>query len=128
MKETIVPPQTEGSSLDTEFQVKCGSTAEALGQFRISESRLLDVNKWHLLCGPLSAKFELVTTDGTAVDRHAIEGDYFRIAIPGPGPAEGDGFDWVRIEQIEVQGGPSTSEQRVSMRVRPAPKPGGDKS
>jgi hypothetical protein len=128
MKETVIPPQREGSSLDTDYQITCESVHEALGQFRISSVRLLDVNNWHLLCGPLSSRFEIVSMTGVLVERHAIEGDYFRISIPAPGPVGGDGFDWVRIEQIEEKGDASTAEQRISMRVRPASNPAGDQS
>lgn len=29
-------------------------------------------------------------------------GDYLRIDIPGPGPAGGEGNDWVRVEKIDT--------------------------
>lgn len=128
MKETVVPPQRDGSQLDTEYRIECASLGEAVGQFRISATRLLDVNQWHLLCGPLSSRFEIVSATGLLVNRRAMEGDYFRIAIPAPGPAGGDGFDWVRIEQIEQKGDDASSEQRLSIRVRPAPNPGGEQT
>jgi hypothetical protein len=128
MKETVIPPQQEGSSLDTGYHVDCSTQARALRQFRISSARLLNVNVWQALCGPLSSRFEVVSGSGAVVKRSAKEGDYFRIAIPAPGPQGGDGFDWVRIEEIERRSDPGSDEDRLSMRVRPAPNPQGEGS
>jgi hypothetical protein len=128
MSEPLIPPQWEGSRLDTAYHIDCGSHTQASRQFLVSCSRLLNVNEWHVLCGALSSRFEVVSTSGVPVDRLAREGDYFRINIPAPGPLEGDGYDWVRIERIEHHNDLVTDEDRVSMRVRPAPNPTGEKS
>jgi hypothetical protein len=123
MRETMIPPQQQGGQLDTDYSVRCSSDKEAMERFRVSASRLLNVNEWDVLCGPLSARFEVTSPAGTPVNQRALEGNYFRISIPAPGPAEGDGFDWVRIEKIEHSVDPMQDEARMSMRVRPASNP-----
>lgn len=128
MSEPIIPPQREGSRVDIGYHIDCGSHTQATRQYLVSCSRLLNVNEWHILCGALSSRFEVVSTSGIPVDRLAREGDYFRINIPAPGPVEGDGYDWVKIERIEHHSDTHTDEERVSMRVRPAPNPLGEKS
>jgi hypothetical protein len=123
MRETVIPPQQQGGQLDTDYSVKCSSSEEAMERFRVSAARLLNVNEWDVLCGPLSAKFEVTSPAGTPVNQRAHEGNFFRISIPAPGPDEGDGFDWVRIEAIEHRVDPMLDEARMSMRVRPASNP-----
>jgi hypothetical protein len=53
--------------------------------------------------------------------RSPLPGDYFKIDIPGPGPATGDGYDWVRIEAVEEINNPEV--ESVLVRVRPASNP-----
>jgi hypothetical protein len=126
MKETVVPPQEVGAKLDTDFAVTCATREQGIELFRASSQRLLDVNEWHLLCGPPTARFEVVSPQGVPVSRMAMERDFFRISIPGPGPLEGGGFDWVQIETIESRVDAVLDEARLSMRVRPAASPVGD--
>src|SRR5262245_36055401 len=126
MKETVIPRQQQGGKLDTDFDIFCASRVEAAVQFRISAARMLNVNAWDRICAGLSAHFEITTSAGIPVQRQALAGDYFRISIPGPGSVEGDGYDWVRIETIEHAKDTDRDEDRLSMRVRPAPNPTND--
>jgi hypothetical protein len=128
MRETVIPPQEQGGQLDTDYSVTCSSNEEAMERFRISAGRLLNVNEWDVLCGPVSARFEVTSPAGTPVNQRAHEGNFFRISIPAPGPVEGDGYDWVRIEEIEHRVDPALDEARMSMRVRPASNPSRDGS
>lgn len=92
----------------------------------MAASRLLNVNDWDKVCGPMSAKFTLTDSSGTPVERRARPGDYFRIDIHLPGPVAGGGFDWVRIETIEDDRDPTGPVEQLAVRVRPAPNPAGD--
>ena len=61
--------------------------------------------------------------NGNKLYRRAREGDYLRINIPGPGNKSGEGYDWVRIEQIEFTDDESESYEYVAMKVRPCKSP-----
>ena len=47
--------------------------------------------------------FQLSDATVTAIDRVVRPGDYFRINIPGPNNKKGQGYDWVRVEEVEEQ-------------------------
>lgn len=123
MEQNVVPEQEHGSKVDTDFSCTTTSRGEALALFRLSAGRLLNVNEWDTLCGPASAKFEVTDSNGVPVDAHATEGYFFRISIPAPGPVEGEGYDWVRVEMIGHLRDQGKDEEQVSMRVRPAASP-----
>lgn len=119
----IVPGQQKGGQVDVENSVTPPSLRRARRIFEIAASRLLNVNDWDKICGPVSAKFTLTDNKGLAVTRKARAGDYFKIDIHVPGPVEGDGFDWVRIETIEDDRDPTGPVEQLAIRVRPAPNP-----
>jgi hypothetical protein len=123
MKESVVPQQEQGARLDTNFVYHAQSPEDARLAYGRSVHRLLDVNHWDKICGTGSARFEVTNEEGIPVDSTAREGLYFRIAIPAPGPIEGNGYDWVRVERIEVRAEATHDEEQFSMRVRPAANP-----
>ncbi len=55
------------------------------------------------LSGKATADFELRDSHGKEEHRLARVNDYFKIDIPGPRSAAGDGYDWVKVEAIEEQ-------------------------
>lgn len=118
-----VPEQYKGKKLDVDNEVRLSSMEEAQQVFHVAAGRLLDVNEWAEICGPASADFALTDERGNPVHRDPVPGDFFRIDVPGPGPASGDGYDWVRIEYLEDLRNPGASEESITMRVRPAPSP-----
>ena len=83
--------------------------------------RLQNVNQWKEYAGNISADFRLVDKLGREVQRKAKKGDYFKIDIPGPGSKSGDGYDWVRIE--EVVSTSAANAESFGFRVRPADNP-----
>jgi hypothetical protein len=119
----IIPPQNEGSRLDTDHEVKAANEMEAKQLFNLAASRLLDVNCWDELCGPASAVFRLTDDQGNEITGPAKTGNYFKIDVPGPGPTAGEGYDWVKIEAMDDQRNPASNEESVTMRVRPASSP-----
>jgi hypothetical protein len=124
MQTEIIPVQKEGSQSDNEHTVVCRSREEAVNLFTAARKRLLDVNKWESYCnGLISADFTLCDAKGNPVKRLAQEDDYFKIDIPGPGPVEGDGYDWVQIENVVAARQPHADMELISIRVRPAPSP-----
>ena len=121
--ETIIPPQQEGNQLDTEYSITAPSPKQARKFFTVARNRLLNINGWSTYAGPLSAEFILTDKRGKEVNRQAGVGDYFKINIPGPGPAAGDGYDWVKVESMEDFPDPSSETEILSMTVRPASNP-----
>ena len=119
----LVPEQLTGGQSNTEHSVTAKSRQEALDIFKRAYKRLLNINIWNKLSGKASADFELRDRDGQEGHRLARVNDYFMIDIPGPGPASGEGYDWVRVEEIEDKTNPETDEETFSMRVRPCTDP-----
>lgn len=119
-----IPPQLTGNSTNDSQSIILPSTDEARLLFEKAMNRLLSVNNWKDLSGAASASFQLVSSNGHPQDRMAAPGDYIRINVPGPGSIEGDGFDWVRVEDIREQIYVPDNSFSFIMRVRPAARPG----
>lgn len=117
----ITPDQQSGSATNSQHTVSLSSPGEASRFFELAKSRLQDVNRWQQLCGEASAVFTLTDGNGQEVNRRVQKGDYFKIDIPGPGNKAGDGYDWVRVEEIEDTNNPE--KELFAIRVRPAPNP-----
>jgi hypothetical protein len=118
-----VPPQEVGKKTDITAHVEATDREEAHRVFAEAKKRLLDINHWANISSGISASFVLTDCRGIIKKCSPEVGDYFRIDIPGPGTAAGDGFDWVRIEMIEEEPDCLGPKEFVVMRVRPAPQP-----
>ena len=119
--EEIIPEQHTGKVIDTTDSIELDSAEQAEIFFREVKGRLLNVNSWGNIAGVVSADFQVVDKDGREVNRPVREGDYFKIDIPGPGSPDGEGRDWVRVEEIK-----SVSDigmESLGIRVRPSPNP-----
>ena len=123
-EKEAVPEQQSGVQTNTESSVDLSSAEEAKSVYEEVKSRLLQVNNWHQYAGKLTADFQLTDRDGNEVSRRVEKGDHFKIDIPGPGPATGDGFDWVKVEAIEEK--EEGDERSIVVRVRPATNPNND--
>lgn len=121
----IIPDQHRGNEIEAEAYVELADNNAAANFFETAKERLLNANKWHQVAGIISASFQAVDKNGTEVNRIIEKGDYLRIDIPGPGSKEGDGYDWVMIEELkEISEG---NIQSIGFRVRPTPNPLSDK-
>jgi hypothetical protein len=119
-QEQNIPVQQEGGKTDVTASITLDSDFAAKQFFQLACQRLKDVNKWHEVCGSEATTFALIDGDGNATSRDAHEGDYFKINIPGPGNSAGDGFDWVRVEEIALK---EEEEDVFFIRVRPTDPP-----
>jgi hypothetical protein len=119
-----IPEQYKGDQSDVGQHVDASTPRQAHSNFVEAARRLLNVNSWHDIAGPGSATFQLTDEQERKVDRMAKVGDFIRIDIPGPGPATGDGYDWVRIEAIEDKPDPGADHESLIIHVRPASNPG----
>ncbi|HVG16836.1 MAG TPA: hypothetical protein VM935_17830 [Chitinophagaceae bacterium] len=118
---SIVPEQNKGSQSNTEASQDFASAEEAVHFYSLARKRLLNVNEWHQVAGTLSADFALTDNEGNPITREPKESDHFKIDIPGPGPANGDGYDWVRVEEIAESN--EESGESMTIRVRPSTSP-----
>jgi hypothetical protein len=128
MKETPVPANVVGKPTDLHATHTFSSASDAVTAFNLGAKNLLDPSGWHKLAGWASAHFTLVAPDGWPVERPAMEGDYLKIDVPGPGPAAGDGYDWVKVEWLEEDRDPSAGIERIGIQLRPCPEPGAKRS
>ncbi len=124
--EDIVPEQNVGAESNTEARKAFSTIDEARRAFTRTKQRLLTPNLWQQYAGSATAKFILCDAAGVEVDRTPEVGDHFKIDIPGPGPLTGDGFDWVKVEAIEDEGG--SEEECAAIRVRPTTNPQNQKA
>ena len=122
----IVPAQFVGQEIEVEATKELKDEAGAKSLYNMAKRKLLDVNNWKKIAGAISAQFQIIDDKGETVTRDVKKGDYLRINIPGPGSKEGDGYDWVLVEELkEINMG---SLQSVGFRVRPTENPFGEKN
>ena len=120
----IIPEQKNGGKSDNAFSVNCHSKQDAIILYRESVDKLLDVNNWENISkGIIKAAFKLCDSYGNEVERLPQEGDYFKIDIPGPGSVDGEGYDWVKIENIFSGADTITDTDLIRINVRPASCP-----
>lgn len=118
-----LPAQVTGRQTDFVHEKKFESVKDAHNAFREAAGRLLSVNNWHVYSGAGSAKFMLCNNQGIVVDVMAEEGFFISIDLPAPGSDQGDGLEWVMIEQLASEGDDHTAEEYVVMTVRPVSDP-----
>ncbi|MEI9918394.1 MAG: hypothetical protein WDO14_06270 [Bacteroidota bacterium] len=118
-----IPVQHTGEHSDIEERIESSTLRQAHSTFVEAARRLLNINEWRDLSGPLSASFMHADSNGRKLDRVPKPGDLIRINIPGPGTATGEGYDWVRIETIEDKPNPAGNEELFLIRVRPVSSP-----
>lgn len=118
-----VPQQKEGTKKDIDHTVTAADENEARKLFIIARNRLVDVNHWKNFSGPASATFRLTDQSGNEVMRNVENGDLLKIDLPAPGPAEGKGYDWVKVEAVEESADPNGEKESIAIRVRPTPSP-----
>lgn len=99
MSTKLIPNQEKGKSVDLVETVTTEQVDTAKQLFHNAVSLLSRPGLWHETAGSLSASFSI---EGKQKDEPVQKGDYVRINIPGPGLAEGDGKDWVRVEAVET--------------------------
>jgi hypothetical protein len=121
MENLLVPEQTLGSEMDALAAQLCESEAAAIVFYQVCKKRLFDVNNWAQFCGTNATEFQLTDLQGNPIST-IEEGVLIRIDIPGPGTQAGDGYDWVKVEQIAQQGESELTEW-AGFRVRPCANP-----
>lgn len=120
----IVPPQRVGTKTGATKSIETLTRHQARFLFGKAKLRLLDINQWSYLCGKPSADFKITDEAGQLLDTVNPEiGHLIRISIPGPENNDGNGYDWVRIEQFEDHKDDFNDEEHFGFRVRPVKNP-----
>lgn len=122
-----IPPQRKGIKTDTVSSIKHISEKKAIEHFLVVKARLLNISEWDKVSGKVSAMFKLTDATGNPVKRKPIPGDHIRIDLPAPKTDDGEGYEWVVIEQVDDQSNATTDEEYLSIRVHPANSPLNDK-
>ena len=118
----IIPANNVGKAVDLEHCVTEDSIEEAGTTFKRACKRLLNPPVWHQLSGAISASFKLETQSKVDAHRLAQINDFLVIDIPGPGSTAGDGYDWVKVDNI-VENADPAAEQSFGMTLKAAPNP-----
>ena len=117
----LIPPEGEGRTITASAKKKLDDEESAKSYYEKVKHRLLNVNGWHDIAGTMSAEFQLTDAEGNEVQREVDKGDHFRVAIKGPGSTAGEGYDWVRVEDVkEVH---EENVDSVAVRVKPTTNP-----
>ncbi|WP_285008492.1 hypothetical protein [Pedobacter faecalis] len=119
-----VPEQKVGSEMNAVERRTFDSEQEAMAFFEQVKNRMLDVNQWANMAKLPMSTFQLIGSSRVRAERLAVDGDYIRIDVPGPGTLAGCGYDWVRIERISAQKYPNVDV--LTMTVRPSVNPMND--
>ena len=126
---SLIPDNITGKQTDVEHSITVDNREDAQEAFKRAYKRMLNINIWHKLSGFASAHFVLEDKNGIEEHRLAQLHDVFRIDIPGPGPASGDGYDWVQVEAIIDDTNSEGENESFGIRVRSCKnphKPGGE--
>ncbi len=122
--EEVIPAQHSGAESSTVYSVSTKTVEEAMQLFSRAKANLLNINNWKQLAGAGSASFQLTDDQGNQLPGPPEKGNYLKINIPAPGAAGSDGYDWVKIEEIE-DGHTDRTKDWIIIRVRPAEQPQG---
>ena len=125
LDNSIVPENKIGKAVDIEHSITVAES-EAKKVYETARERLLNPGCWQKLSGSASATFEVISVDNVSL-KEVRENDYLRIDIPGPGAAEGDGFDWVKVETIE-EDKVQNADRSIALKLRASPNPNSDKT
>ncbi len=121
MENESIPAQLKGTQMDAESEHVLGNQEEAKAFYGICKQKLFDINNWDKVCESKATLFQLTDEQGELISI-VKEGCLIRIDIPGPGTSAGDGYDWVRVEEIIGQQD-NEQEQWDGFTVRPCANP-----
>jgi hypothetical protein len=120
----IIPKQYIGSQTGATTKLKTDRRHDALLLFQAASKRLLDINNWQKLCGNSGAEFILTDKNGEPLyNMNPKIGNLIRIKLPAPSNKEGDGFDWVGVEEFEDSKSLLSDSEVFGFRVRPVDNP-----
>lgn len=121
---SLIGNQYTGKEMEIQATLRLPNTKAAQRFYPIARERLLQINSWHDIAGVLAARFTVTDAEGKPVSQQVQSGNLLKIDIPAPGNSEGDGYDWVRVEELLES--KNSALQWIGFRVRPVSAPGSD--
>lgn len=112
-----IPEQHSGNKHDAVESKECHSMEDALTCYSYAVKRLKNIHTW----GDLVKDMDAVHYDNSASQTKSspVVGNYIRNILPGPGNPDGDGHDWVKIQEVHE----SPDQIEYSMMVKPCQNP-----
>ena len=123
MLEIKLPEQYTGGQTDNSETISIESSDLAKQKYKKIKNKLLDINNWHIIAEGLSGIF--ILTDDQGKDKKGLPkvDDFIKIKIPIPGPISGEGFDWVKIENIQESFDSNEDNEYLFFTLRPGTNP-----
>ena len=121
-KDQIVPPNEIGKKVDLHFSETGNSIEKAISIFKKARERLLNPAHWNEVAVVAMATIKVACETEGDLERPVKVNDYLMIDIAGPGPAAGEGYDWVKVESIEENVDPAADES-IGMKLRATANP-----
>ena len=119
----LIPKQETGKQYDNIESIICADAVEAKNKYATACKKLFQISDWGKIGeSVLKTEFCLCNSEGKEVNRYPKVGDLIRINLSGPGSTTGEGFDWVKIEQV-VSKDEENDYEFTSIKVRPAACP-----
>lgn len=118
-EDNNIPAQIRGKKLDITKERIVRDPLKLKATFNEARDRLMNINNWASLVDGATSTFGLLDNKGQEVARIPKENDYVKIDIPGPGPLQGNGFDWVTITKIDDR----PEDLYVMITMKPSPPP-----
>ena len=106
MQYPLIPTQFKGKQEDIVESKSWADEHQAQLRYEILRKKLLHVNEWQYYAPELRVKFHLYDSQGKELAGFISQNNYIRISIPGPGNAAGQGYDWVKVVNVEEQESP----------------------
>lgn len=100
-KDSLIPKNFKGKSVDLEESIIAPSANNAKEIYRQACERLQCPATWHELAGEFGAVFTVKKAGSDETKNTISVNDFIQVDIPAPGPAAGDGHDWVKVETID---------------------------
>jgi hypothetical protein len=102
LEQLPIPEQYKGREIIAEQHRACEGREQYKQALRVAIGRLKDVNNWHKITGMKFAEFNLMDASGEHIMHVEPQvGMHFRVNISGPATSSGEGYDWVKIVQVE---------------------------
>ncbi|RYY60817.1 MAG: hypothetical protein EOO05_08595 [Chitinophagaceae bacterium] len=118
----LIPEATRGKNTELSAVVDCGTDSNAKKKFELAARRLLAPDTWAGISGKPGAEFLALGSDLQEKPALIKPGSYIRIDIPGPGPKNGGGYDWVVIQDLKRKIS-DNGEDFVGLTVTPCANP-----
>ena len=119
----MIPDQVKGKENNIETSKVFDTQYESVAAYQRAYERMHDPLHWHVLTRVVVARFLMPENRSLNKTPLISTGNFFRIEIPGPGPANGDGYDWVKVDNVIEDNDPGNCSSFFGMTFRACSNP-----